>query len=126
MSPPDAPLQVLCDTDRMQQVFWNLLSNAVKFTPRGGRVEIDVLNHNEHAEVVVRDTGMGIRPESLPFVFQRFWQGESTHNRQSGGLGLGLALARHFVELHGGTISADSAGEGKGATFKITLPTAAR
>jgi len=109
----------------MQQVFWNLLSNAVKFTPRGGRVEIDVANHSEHAEVVVRDTGMGIRPESLPFVFQRFWQGESTHNRQSGGLGLGLALARHFVELHGGTISADSAGEGKGATFKVTLPTAA-
>ena len=122
MRPPDAPLQVLCDTDRMQQVFWNLLSNAVKFTPRGGRVEIAISSHSDHAEVVVRDTGMGIRPESLPFVFQRFWQGESTNSRQSGGLGLGLALARHFVELHGGTISADSAGEGKGATFTITLP----
>ena len=125
MSEPDAPLQVLCDADRMQQVFWNLLSNAVKFTPRGGRVEIDISNHSDHAQVIVRDTGIGIRPESLPFVFQRFWQGESTHNRQSGGLGLGLALARHFVELHGGTISAESAGEGKGATFTIRLPTGA-
>jgi PAS domain S-box-containing protein len=126
VSLPDAPLQVICDTDRMQQVFWNLLSNAVKFTPRGGRVEIDVSNRSEHAEVVVRDTGMGIRPESLPYVFQRFWQGESTQSRQSGGLGLGLALARHFLELHGGTISAESAGEGQGATFTVTLPIAAR
>jgi PAS domain S-box-containing protein len=122
LRPPAAPLQVMCDTDRMQQVFWNLLSNAVKFTPRGGSVDVDVSNNREHAEVVVRDTGIGIRPDALPLVFQRFWQGEGTQTRQIGGLGLGLALARHFVELHGGTISADSRGEGQGATFEVKLP----
>ena len=122
---PDAPITTTCDADRMQQVFWNLLSNAVKFTPRGGRIEVDVASRNEHAEVAVRDTGAGISPGTLPYVFQRFWQGETAHNRQSGGLGLGLALARHFVELHGGTIRAESPGEGKGATFQVSLPTAA-
>ena len=118
------PVPVLCDTDRMQQVFWNLLSNAVKFTPRGGRIEIRAATAGADAIVVVSDSGIGIRRESLPHVFERFWQGETSHNRHVGGLGLGLALARHFVELHGGTITADSAGEGKGATFTVCLPLA--
>jgi PAS domain S-box-containing protein len=116
----DEPLQVRCDGDRMQQVFWNLLSNAVKFTPAGGRVAVDVSAAGASAVVTVCDTGVGIRAETLPFVFQRFWQGETPHNRQ--GLGLGLALAKHFVELHGGTISVESAGEGQGATFTVGLP----
>jgi len=98
------------------------LSNAVKFTPAGGRVEVDVASRQGNAEIVVRDTGAGIRADALPYVFQRFWQGETSHSRRSGGLGLGLALARHFVELHGGTISAESPGEGKGATFTVRLP----
>jgi PAS domain S-box-containing protein len=118
----DEPLHARCDEDRMQQVFWNLLSNAVKFTPAGGRVEVDVSAAGATAVVTVGDTGVGIRAETLPFVFQRFWQGETPHNRQ--GLGLGLALAKHFVELHGGTIDVASAGEGKGATFTVGLPLA--
>jgi PAS domain S-box-containing protein len=120
----DALLPVRCDADRIQQVFWNLLSNAVKFTPRGGRIDICAGLSGDDATVVVSDTGIGIRREALPYVFQQFWQGETSHNRQVGGLGLGLALARHFVELHGGTIAADSAGEGKGATFTVCLPLA--
>jgi PAS domain S-box-containing protein len=116
------PVAVQCDGDRMQQVFWNLLSNAVKFTPTGGRVEVQVTVNGQRAEVRVSDSGIGIRRELLPYVFQRFWQGESVDGRAQRGLGLGLALARHFVELHGGTISADSAGEGRGATFTVTVP----
>jgi PAS domain S-box-containing protein len=117
-----APLLVQCDVDRMQQVFWNLLSNAVKFTPRGGSVDVHSRRLKGAAEVAVTDTGIGIRAESLPFLFQRFWQAESVHSRDTGGLGLGLALVRHFAELHGGTVTASSDGEGKGATFTITLP----
>jgi PAS domain S-box-containing protein len=116
------PVAVNCDPDRFQQVFWNLLSNAVKFTPPGGRVDVQMTLNGPRAEVQVSDSGVGIRRELLPFVFQRFWQGEGRDGRVKGGLGLGLALARHFVELHGGTISAESAGEGKGATFTVTLP----
>jgi PAS domain S-box-containing protein len=115
-------LRTRCDTDRLQQVFWNLLSNAVKFTPRGGTIDIRLAEVDGSAEVSIRDTGIGIRPESLPLVFHRFWQGESVTSREFRGLGLGLALARHFVELHGGTIAADSAGEGQGATFTVRLP----
>jgi signal transduction histidine kinase len=111
-----------CDTDRLQQVFWNLLSNAVKFTPRGGTVDVRVRVDDGAATISVRDTGIGIRPESLAYVFHRFWQGETVTSREFRGLGLGLALARHFVELHGGTIAADSAGEGQGATFTVRLP----
>jgi PAS domain S-box-containing protein len=121
---PDSPILTLCDTDRMQQVFWNLLSNAVKFTPRDGSVHVRVGVGDRIAEVTVTDTGIGLRPESIPYLFQRFWQAESVHSRDTGGLGLGLALARHFVELHGGTIRASSPGEGKGSTFTVTVPIA--
>ena len=119
---PEAPLIASCDADRMQQVFWNLLSNAVKFTPRDGTVSVDLTARNGSAQITVTDTGAGIRPESIPFLFQRFWQAESAQSRDTGGLGLGLALVRHFAELHGGTVSASSAGEGRGATFVVTLP----
>jgi signal transduction histidine kinase len=119
--PADAT-PVRCDADRMQQVFWNLLANAVKFTPRGGAVQVDGTVSDQVAQVTVRDTGIGIRPDALPHVFQRFWQGDSVNSRQTGGLGVGLALARHFVELHGGSITAASEGAGKGAAFTVTLP----
>jgi PAS domain S-box-containing protein len=111
-----------CDADRMQQVFWNLLSNGVKFTPRGGVVHATLSADESGVTIAVVDTGIGIRRESLPFLFQRFWQAENVHTRFVGGLGLGLALARHFVELHGGTIAAVSEGEGHGSTFTVTLP----
>jgi PAS domain S-box-containing protein len=120
---PETPVQATCDGERMQQVFWNLLSNAVKFTP-SGHISIALRNSGGRAKVTVTDTGVGIPAHSLPFIFQRFWQGETTAHRGTGGLGLGLALARHFVELHGGTIHAASEGEGKGATFVVTLPLA--
>jgi len=120
-TPPD-PVLIRCDTDRMQQVFWNLMANAVKFTPRGGRVSVRLFEDGQVAKAAIADTGVGIRREALPHVFQRFWQGESVNSRQTGGLGLGLALARHFVELHGGSIDAESGGPGNGATFTVTLP----
>lgn len=112
------------DSDRLQQVFWNLLSNAIKFTPSGGRVELRSERINSHIEITVSDTGIGVRPEVLPFVFDRFRQADSAITRQFGGLGLGLAIVRHLVELHGGTVSADSAGENQGATFIVRLPAA--
>jgi PAS domain S-box-containing protein len=120
---PEASVRATCDGERMQQVFWNLLSNAVKFTP-SGHISIALTNSGGRAKVTVTDTGIGIPATSLPFIFQRFWQGETAAHRATGGLGLGLALARHFVELHGGTIQAASEGEGKGATFVVTLPLA--
>jgi CheY-like chemotaxis protein len=110
------------DPDRLQQVFWNLLSNAVKFTPRGGRVQLRLQRVNSHVELSVSDTGVGIRDEFLPHLFERFRQGDSTTTRAHGGLGLGLAIARRIVELHGGRIEAFSPGEGKGATFRVALP----
>jgi PAS domain S-box-containing protein len=113
------------DPERLQQVVWNLLSNAIKFTPEGGTVEIKLMQQTpqaSHARIVVKDTGNGIRPDLLPFVFDRFRQGDSSTGRRYGGLGLGLAIVRHLVELHGGTVSAESAGEGQGATFLIELP----
>ena len=110
------------DPDRLQQVIWNLLSNAVKFTPRGGRVQLRLQRVNSHVEVTVSDTGMGIREDFLPHLFERFRQGDSTTTRTHGGLGLGLAIARRIVELHGGRIHAISPGEGKGATFRVELP----
>lgn len=119
---PDSPMRAVCDADRMQQVFWNLLTNAVKFTPRGGSVDVRAAAADRIGVVTVTDTGIGLRPESIPYLFQRFWQAESVHSRDTGGLGLGLALARHFVELHGGTIRASSAGEGKGSSFTVTVP----
>ena len=108
--------------DRLQQVVWNLLMNAVKFTPRGGRVEVSVESGEGNAEIVVADTGEGISPEVLPYVFDRFRQEDSSTSRAHGGLGLGLALVRHLVELHGGRVSAESPGKGQGATFRVTLP----
>ena len=110
------------DPVRLQQVVWNLLSNAIKFTPRGGRVQITSERVNSHLEIVVSDTGQGISPEFLPYVFDRFRQADQKTSRQHGGMGLGLAIVRHLVELHGGTVSAESAGEGKGATFRVMLP----
>jgi PAS domain S-box-containing protein len=110
------------DPARLQQVIWNLLSNAIKFTPRDGCVQIKLERINSHIEITVSDTGQGINAEFLPFVFDRFRQADSTTTRQHGGLGLGLAIVRHLVELHGGTVSAASPGEGLGATFTVTLP----
>ena len=112
------------DPVRLQQVVWNLLSNAIKFTPRGGTVQIRLERVNSHIEIAVSDTGSGIAPEFLPHVFDRFRQADQRTTRQHGGMGLGLAIVRHLVELHGGTVSAESAGEGQGATFTVLLPVA--
>jgi signal transduction histidine kinase/ActR/RegA family two-component response regulator len=110
------------DPARLQQVVWNLLSNAIKFTPRGGRVHVCLEGAGSHAEISVNDTGDGIRREFLPYVFDRFRQADQTTARRYGGLGLGLAIVRHLVELHGGTVRAESEGDGKGATFTVRLP----
>jgi PAS domain S-box-containing protein len=115
---------VLGDPARLQQVVWNLLSNAVKFTPRGGRVEVRLERVNSRLEIAVSDTGAGIAPEFLPHVFERFRQADQRTTRRHGGLGLGLSIVRHLVELHGGTVRADSPGEGAGATFTVSLPVA--
>jgi len=113
---------VLGDATRLQQVMWNLLSNALKFTPAGGRIEIRLQRRGADAEVTVTDTGQGIDPALLPHIFDRFRQGDSSSTRPQGGLGLGLAIARQLVELHHGTIRAESAGEGRGTIFTVTLP----
>ena len=110
------------DPDRLQQVVWNLVTNAVKFTPKKGRVQVRLERVDSHVEVVVSDTGIGIRPEFLPYVFDRFRQAEGGTTRRTGGLGLGLAIVRHIVEMHGGSVYAASAGEGEGATFRVRLP----
>jgi PAS domain S-box-containing protein len=120
------PILVRCDTDRLQQVFWNLLTNAVKFTPRGGRIVARITVDAHDARVTVTDTGVGLTAAALARAFDRFWQADSGSDRQTGGLGLGLSLARHFVELHGGTITGTSDGPGQGATFTVTLPLAER
>lgn len=110
------------DSDRLQQIVWNLLSNAVKFTLKGGQVQVCLERVNSHVEIAVSDTGLGIKPEFLPFVFDRFRQADSSIARTYTGLGIGLAIVRHLVELHGGSVRAQSEGEGKGATFTIKLP----
>lgn len=110
------------DTNRLQQVVWNLLSNAVKFTPSGGRIELQLKQVGTYAQIQVKDTGKGISPDFLPYVFDYFRQEDGTTTRQFGGLGLGLAIVRHFTELHGGTVQADSPGQNLGATFTIQLP----
>src|SRR5581483_11199343 len=124
-------LQPLLDSDtgpvagdpaRLQQVVWNLLSNAIKFTPRGGRVQATLERVNSHVEIAVSDTGQGISSEFLPHLFERFQQADTGTTRMHGGLGLGLAIVRHIVELHGGTVVAESPGEGAGATFTVKLP----
>jgi PAS domain S-box-containing protein len=114
--------EVAGDPDRLQQVVWNLLSNAVKFTPAGGSVEVSLARRDGRAEIKISDTGEGIAPEFLPYVFDRFRQQDGTITREHGGLGLGLAIARHLVELHGGEVAAESEGPGRGATFTVTLP----
>src|SRR5688572_9909617 len=113
------PAMVSGDANRLQQVIWNLLSNAVKFTDNGGRVTLRVSQVRSTVKITVSDTGQGISREFMPYVFDRFRQADSTTTRHHGGLGLGLAIARHLVEIHGGTIKAESAGEGRGATFTI-------
>ena len=120
LDPRAAP--VSGDPDRLQQVVWNLVSNAVKFTGRGGKVQVRLERVNSHVDIVVSDTGIGIAPTFLPHVFERFRQADASMTRERGGLGLGLAIARHFVEMHGGTIQASSGGEGKGSTFRVELP----
>ncbi len=110
------------DPDRLQQVCWNLLSNSVKFTPNGGRVEIRCERINSHIEITVSDNGKGIDAKLLPVIFDRFRQGESGTSRQHGGMGLGLSIVRHLVELHGGIVTAHSEGAGKGAEFRMELP----
>src|SRR6266542_2487851 len=112
------------DADRLQQVVWNLMSNAVKFTPAGGQITVRLERGGTHVTIAVSDTGEGIEPEFLPFVFDRFSQFERRPARAHGGLGLGLAIVRHLVELHGGTVSAASRGRGQGATFTVALPLA--
>jgi CheY-like chemotaxis protein len=112
------------DAGRLQQVLWNLLSNAVKFTPKGGRVQIVLAKRGSVAEITVSDTGMGIIPEFLPHVFERFRQADASTTRTFGGLGLGLAIVKHLIELHGGSARAESEGAGKGATFIVELPIA--
>ncbi len=109
------------DADRLQQIAWNLLSNAVKFTGRGGRVTVDVRRVDRDVQITVTDSGVGIAAAFLPHLFERFRQEESG-SRRPGGLGLGLSITRQLVELHGGSITASSDGEGKGATFRVTLP----
>jgi PAS domain S-box-containing protein len=113
---------VFGDPTRLQQVVWNLLSNAIKFTSEGGSVEVRLERVASHFQIVVHDTGEGISPDFLPYVFDRFRQADATTTRMHGGLGLGLAIVRHLVEMHGGTVSAESPGEGLGSTFTVKLP----
>ena len=117
--------QIAGDPNRLQQIFWNLLSNAIKFTPRGGQVEMLLERVNSHLEVSVCDSGAGIAPEFLPYVFERFRQADSSMTRSHSGLGLGLAIVKHLAELHGGTVRAKSAGLSQGATFTVCFPVTA-
>ncbi|HLL15426.1 MAG TPA: ATP-binding protein [Pyrinomonadaceae bacterium] len=110
------------DADRLQQIVWNLLSNAIKFTPKGGRVQVRLERADSHVEIIVSDSGKGIGAEFLPHVFDRFRQADSTSTRKQGGMGLGLSIVRQLVELHGGTVSVESGGDGQGATFIVQLP----
>ena len=117
--------KIMADPDRLQQIVWNLVSNAIKFTPERGRVDVTIAPSDGHVDIVVTDTGVGIPSEFLPHVFERFRQADSSTTRRYGGLGLGLAIVRHLTELHGGAVSADSAGPGKGATFRLRYPAGA-
>lgn len=122
----EAPAMLYGDPDRLRQVIWNLLSNAVKFTPAGGTIQVKVLQSKGTAIIRVSDSGQGIPAEFLPRVFDRFSQGETGTKRETPGLGLGLAISKYVVDLHGGTIVAESDGVGRGATFTVTLPLVAR
>jgi PAS domain S-box-containing protein len=117
-------LWVRGDRDRLQQVLWNLLSNAIKFTARGGTITIQPELRSHGIAIVVSDSGIGIAADDLPFVFQRFWQAHTGASREYGGLGIGLALTRHLIEMHGGSITVESEGPGRGATFTVVLPPA--
>ena len=117
----DKTIQVIGDRDRLQQMVWNLVSNALKFTPKGGRVEVGLTDVDGDAQIAVSDTGIGISAEFLPFVFDRFRQADSSMSRRHSGLGLGMAIVRHLVELHGGTVSVESGGENQGTTFRLRL-----
>ena len=110
------------DADRLQQVVWNLLANSVKFTPHSGRIRVQLVERSGHAEIRVSDTGIGIEPEFLPHVFDKFRQANTSRTRPHGGLGLGLAIVRHLVESHGGTVYAQSSADEQGATFVVKLP----
>jgi PAS domain S-box-containing protein len=118
--------ELLADGRRLQQVLWNLVHNAIKFTPPHGRVEIRVRHDDEHLEITVQDNGQGITPSFLPHVFERFRQQDASATRPTFGLGLGLSIAKHLIELHGGTIAAASAGDGSGASFTVRVPCAGR
>jgi CheY-like chemotaxis protein/anti-sigma regulatory factor (Ser/Thr protein kinase) len=120
----DCHATIIGDADRLQQVVWNLLSNAIKFTPKGGRVQVRLTRQHSDVELVVADDGEGIDPSFLPHVFDRFRQADARISRSVGGLGLGLAIVRSIVQLHGGTVTARSDGVGHGATFAVRLPTA--
>lgn len=121
-APDDPYCPVWGDGDRLQQVVWNILSNAIKFTPPKGQVSIRLSRGEHFAELAVTDTGKGISPEFLPHIFERFRQADASTTRNFGGIGLGLSLVRHLIEMHGGTVRAESEGEGRGATFTISLP----
>jgi len=110
------------DPERLQQIIWNLLTNAIKFTPKGGRVQVRMERIDSHVELIISDTGQGIEPDLLPHVFDRFRQSDSSSTRRHGGLGLGLAIVRQLVELHGGTVTANSPGTGQGTIFNVSLP----
>jgi CheY-like chemotaxis protein/anti-sigma regulatory factor (Ser/Thr protein kinase) len=110
------------DSNRLQQIFWNLFSNAVKFTPEGGKVRVEVHRSNHTVRIAVADSGIGLNPEFLPYIFDRFRQADGSTTRVHGGLGLGLSIVRHLVQLHNGTIEVQSDGENKGSTFTVTLP----
>ncbi len=120
--PSLSPIVVLGDPDRLQQVLWNLLSNAVKFTPEGGRIAVTLSPVDNQAQIQVSDTGKGIRADLLPQIFDRFYQGDASTTKVNQGLGLGLAIVRHIVDLHGGTVEAESPGEGQGTTLTVRLP----
>jgi two-component system, chemotaxis family, CheB/CheR fusion protein len=114
--------KILGDPIRLQQVMWNLLANAIKFTPIGGKISIKLAYIDKQAKITVSDTGQGISADFLPYIFDRFSQEDGSHSRSNSGLGIGLSIVRHLVELHGGTVSVDSLGEDKGSTFTVTLP----
>ena len=113
---------VSADPERLQQVISNLLSNAVKFTPQNGTVRVETRPSGAYCEITITDTGVGISPEFLPFVFDRFSQADTSTTREHGGLGLGLGIVKHLVELHGGTVEASSSGLGLGARFRVRVP----
>ena len=121
---PSSTATIPADADRLQQIVWNLLSNAIKFTPAGGFVELRAQQSAQTTEIIVSDSGIGMASDVIPFVFDRFRQADSSTTRRHGGVGLGLAIVRHLVELHGGSVSAASAGPDMGATFTVRLPAA--